>query len=240
MPSPFKPLATLGLAASGLAAIATYGALAAQSQLFGPTLIAPPRPDEIALTFDDGPNPTATPYLLDILARHGVHATFFLIGRFALSEPALTRRIAAEGHSVGNHTMTHPWLPRHSDARIREEIHGCNRALEDTLGQPVTLFRPPHGARRPAVLRIARELGLATVQWNVIVGDWKPVSAEVIRRRLEARVERNQQRGQGSNVVLHDGGQGRLGEPRIKTVEAVNDFLSRSRSQTFVRLADWV
>jgi peptidoglycan/xylan/chitin deacetylase (PgdA/CDA1 family) len=106
----------------------TYAALSAQSQLFGPTLIAPTKPNEIALTYDDGPNPAATPQLLEVLARHNVHATFFLIGNFVRQCPALVREIAAAGHLIGNHTTTHPWLPFHSAARITEGIsHNQNR-----------------------------------------------------------------------------------------------------------------
>jgi peptidoglycan/xylan/chitin deacetylase (PgdA/CDA1 family) len=109
--------------------------------------------------------------LLEILARHNVRATFFLIGQFVLREPALAREIAAAGHVIGNHTMHHPYLPWLSSRNILRELTDCNRALEDTLGEPVRLFRPPHGARRPAVFRAARSLHLQTVQWNLIVQD---------------------------------------------------------------------
>jgi peptidoglycan/xylan/chitin deacetylase (PgdA/CDA1 family) len=96
--------AGLGLAWGGCA----YAALWPGSQIFGRTLTAPARPGELALTFDDGPNPSWTPQLLDLLARHSVRATFFLVGSFAHGEPELTRRIAAEGHLIGNHSWSHP------------------------------------------------------------------------------------------------------------------------------------
>ena len=114
--------AGVGLAAGGLA----YAALYPRSQIFGSVLVAPRRPREVALTFDDGPNPAATPHLLDLLARHGVRATFFVIGEFVRREPALTRAIAAAGHIVGSHTMTHPWLAWQSDGRIRYEARGVS------------------------------------------------------------------------------------------------------------------
>lgn len=202
-----------------------YGVNDAQSQLFGETLVAPSQPDHMALTFDDGPNPAATPRLIDSLARHGVRATFFLIGDYVVREPALARRIAAAGHVIGNHTMTHPFLPGRSMARIRSELVGCNHALEDALGQPVTLFRPPHGGRSPAVFRAAAELGLAIVQWNLMVADWKAVPAATILRKIERGLVRNRRRG--TCVVLHDGGQASLGQPRLPTVEAVELLLSR-------------
>ena len=229
---------TLAGSAAGLVGYATHSA---GSQLCGPTLVAPPHPNQLALTFDDGPNPAVTPHLLDLLATHQVRATFFLIGTHVRAQPALTRRIAAEGHIVGNHTMHHLRLPRHLDSTIRAELTGCNDALEQTLGQPVTLFRPPHGARRPAVLRIARSLGLATVQWNLIVGDWKPLAASEILALLEQGIARNQARRQGTNVVLHDGGQHTLSAERMPTVEAVRSLLSRLPRETrFVTPPDWL
>ncbi|HEX7158921.1 MAG TPA: polysaccharide deacetylase family protein, partial [Edaphobacter sp.] len=197
------------LAAAGAAAAAgtlAYAALAPQSQIFGPTLVAPARPGEIALTYDDGPNPAATPRLLETLARHGVRATFFLIGRFVRSEPALVREVAAAGHVIGNHSMTHPWLSFVSDVRVRQELRDCNAALEDTLGARVRYFRAPHGARRPYVLRVARELGLTPVQWNIICGDWNPIGADTIFSRAVRGIERNERDGRASNIVLHDGG----------------------------------
>jgi len=226
-------------ALTGVAGSLAYAALSPESQIFGHTVLAPPQPNHLALTFDDGPNPAATPQLLEVLARHHARATFFLIGDFVRKEPALTREIAAAGHVIGNHTMTHPWLPFHSASRIRAELAGCNAALEDTLGRKVGLFRPPHGARRPAVLQAARELGLQTVQWNLIVGDWSAPSADIILSRLERGIAKNRQRGRGTNVVLHDGGQAGLGQPRLRTVEAVDRLLTGLRDTVFVTPPDW-
>src|SRR6478609_7119731 len=96
--------ATLGLAAGAFAYASRWPA----SQIFGRTLIAPARPGELALTFDDGPNPAWTPRLLDILERHNVRATFFLVGSYAATEGALVRRIAEGGHLIGNHSWSHP------------------------------------------------------------------------------------------------------------------------------------
>jgi peptidoglycan-N-acetylglucosamine deacetylase len=238
--TPAIAVATGAVALAGTAATLTYGMVAAGSQVFGPTLVAPPRPNQLALTFDDGPNPTATPQLLEILARHNVRATFFLVGQFVLREPALTREIAAAGHVIGNHTMTHPYLPWQSRARILSELTDCNRALEDTLGRPVQLFRAPHGARRPAVFRAARSLNLQTVQWNLIVQDWEPVDAATIHGRISSGITRNTARGRGTNVVLHDGGHTSLGEPRLPTVAAVEMLLqSLPAGTTFVAPPHW-
>jgi peptidoglycan/xylan/chitin deacetylase (PgdA/CDA1 family) len=128
--------------------------------------------------------------------------------------------------------MAHPWLPFVSNARIQCELAGCNAALEGTLGRKVELFRPPHGALRPAVFRAARSLQLETVQWNLIVDDWSAASAEVILARLTAGIARNRRRRRGTNVVLHDGGQNGLGQPRLKTVQAVARLLEQVAPDT--------
>ncbi len=219
------PLEIAGASAAALAGAAAYATLNSRAQWFGPVLVAPPLPNQLALTFDDGPNPVATPRLLEILARHNARATFFLIGEHVRQQPALARQIAAAGHVIGNHTQTHPWLPRHGNTFIREEIAAGKRTLEDTLGQAVTLFRPPHGARRPAVLTAARALGMQTIMWNLILGDWHPVTAETIHQRLLKGIARHRRTGTGTNFVLHDGGQHSSGAPRLPTVRAVEMLL---------------
>lgn len=244
MPSGPQIAASAAAAIAASAATAAWAGLSATSQLFGPVLIAPRRPDQVLLTFDDGPNPIATPRLLDVLARHRVQATFFMIGQFARREPALVRRVAAAGHTIGNHTDTHPWLQFQHATRIRAELTACGHALGDILGAPVTLFRPPHGARRPAVLRIARQLGMTTVNWNVIVGDWKPDPASAILARLDTRIARVRRRGHAANIVLHDGGHTAQGQPRLATVAAVDELLTRLLSgrnpPTFVLPEAWL
>jgi peptidoglycan-N-acetylglucosamine deacetylase len=231
-------LTTAGLLAGGCA----YAALSPQSQLFGKTLIASPNPNEIALTYDDGPNDIVTERLLDVLAQYNVRATFFLIGKFVRQRPQIVRAIAASGHLIGNHTMTHPWLAWQSSARIHQELAGCNALLEDTLGTSIRYFRAPHGARRPVVLQIARSLGLTPVQWNIIPGDWRPIGAEVIASRTVRGIARNQRHNRASNIVLHDGGQKGLGQPRLPTVEATRILLQKYSTQTetkFVTIDSW-
>jgi peptidoglycan/xylan/chitin deacetylase (PgdA/CDA1 family) len=230
---------TAALLASGCA----YATLSAQSQIFGKVLIASHDPNEVALTYDDGPNDIVTERLLDVLAQHCVRATFFLIGRYVRQRPQLARAIASAGHLIGNHTMTHPWLAWQSSFRIRQELTGCNAILEDTLGIPIRYFRAPHGARRPAVLSIARSLGLTPVQWNVIANDWQPIGAEEIAARTVRGIKQNQRRNSASNIVLHDGGQKALGQPRLPSVEATTLILQRYSPQNgtkFVTVDSWV
>ncbi|HEY6413881.1 MAG TPA: polysaccharide deacetylase family protein, partial [Edaphobacter sp.] len=110
-----------------------------------------------------------------------------------------------------------------------------------TLGAPVRYLRPPHGARRPYVLRSARELNLISVQWNIIAGDWKPIDAATIATRVTAGINRNQRRNRASNIVLHDGGSLSLNAPRTPTVGATNQLLEgfKNTAAKFVTIESW-
>jgi peptidoglycan/xylan/chitin deacetylase (PgdA/CDA1 family) len=233
------------IAAAGATGLAAGGAWYASawpgSQIFGRTLVAGPDPNEVALTFDDGPNQAVTPRLLEVLARHNVRATFFAIGSYARQHPALVREVVAAGHILGNHTMHHPRLSIESAARIRQELAGCNAVLEDITGAAMRFFRPPFGARRPYVLRAARETGLTPVLWNVSGDDWKPIGHSRILARLEVGIERNQARRRGSNLLLHDGGHRAPGADRMDTVRAVDRLLTESAGTRirFVTLDAW-
>ena len=228
---------------TAIAAVGTlaYAALHPRSQLFGKVLVAGEDPNQLALTYDDGPNPTATPQLLEVLGRADVRATFFLVGEYVRRHPSLTREIHAAGHLIGNHTMTHPWLAWQSRSRILHELTDCSKVIEDTLGEPVRFFRPPHGARRPYVLRLAEELRMTTVQWNVIPKDWQPLDAATILFRLQRGIGRNRQRGRASNILLHDGDGGAPDAHRLATVEATRRLLElcKSSRQQFVTPEAW-
>jgi peptidoglycan/xylan/chitin deacetylase (PgdA/CDA1 family) len=231
-------LASLGTAGAGVGGVA-YAANWPTSQLFGRTIVAGRNPREIALTFDDGPNPVATPQLLEVLAQHEVRATFFLIGRYVQQQQGLAREIAAAGHSIGNHTLTHPKLSYQSRERIELELSATTRLIEDTVGQPVTLFRPPHGARRPAVIEIARALGMSTVMWNCIVGDWKPLPAATIADRVRRSIRWHRWLGYGTNVVLHDGSHRDPKAGRLATVMATESLLSKLGDAEYVTPERW-
>jgi peptidoglycan-N-acetylglucosamine deacetylase len=229
--------AAVGLAAGGL----LYASLWPTSQIFGRTLVAGEDPRDVSLTFDDGPNDAATPQLLEALARHDVRATFFAMGDFARQRPEIVRTVVAAGHLLGNHTMSHPKLSTESAARVRQELADCNAVLEDIAGVAVRYFRPPFGARRPAVLRIAREMGLTPVMWNVTGHDWSPIGAERILANLDKGIARNQRRRQASNLLLHDGGHRGMGAPRMDTVRAVERLLSKldGTAMQFVTVDAW-
>jgi len=231
-----------GAAATSAAAVFAEAGLRPQSQIFGRTLIAGTDPAEVALTFDDGPNDRETSELLDLFAEHQVHATFFMIGRFVRERPELTRRVHAAGHVIGNHTVTHPWLVWERASRVREELRTCSAILEDTLGAPVRFFRPPHGARRPVVLQTARELGMTTVQWNVMGEDGLPIGADGILSNIRRDMAQAQTKGLAANILLHDGGDKALGTDRAATVSAVRTLLEQlpAEGKRFVGVDAWV
>jgi peptidoglycan/xylan/chitin deacetylase (PgdA/CDA1 family) len=221
-------IASATTAAGLVAGACVYAALWPESQIFGRSLIAGSNPAEFALTFDDGPNDFYTPRLLDLLAQHQVRATFFLIGNFVRDRPEIVRQIHAAGHLIGNHTTTHPWLPLLSPRRVRNELAFCNATIEDAIGQRVRFFRPPHGARRPDILRSARALGMTPVLWNAMGYDWRPgITPAQIAAHISQGIARNQQRSRGSNLLLHDGGHTRIGIDRSRSLEAARLILAR-------------
>ena len=232
MPSIASSRLVLGsaLAAGALAAFARLG-MQPESQLFGRTLVAGNDPDEMALTYDDGPNERSTRDLLTVLDRFGARATFFMVGKFIRQRPDIVREVQAAGHLIGNHTMTHPFLANKPLRVVEAEIRGCNQLLEDTLGAPVRYFRAPFGARRPAVLRCARDLGLQAVQWNVQGNDWEPIGVRGILRRIDRGLNRVSRQGRGANLLLHDGFDRQMGCDRSDTVRTTELLLLRAREQ---------
>jgi peptidoglycan-N-acetylglucosamine deacetylase len=222
--------ALIALAAAAAAGATGYQSMAPTGQWFGRTFASGTRGSkQLALTFDDGPNDAHTLKLLEVLAKHDVHGTFFMIGRFVRERPGIARAVAAAGHVIGNHTFTHPRLIFRSEAQTRAELTNCRQALEDAIGAHSNLFRPPFGARRPATLRIARELGLETVMWNITGYDWNAPPASVI----EARVARRIREGGSDIILLHDGGHRALGADRTQTVIATDHLIQKYKHQGF-------
>ena len=152
----------------------------------------------VALTFDDGPDPAATPQLLRLLAARDLRATFFLIGGRAARHPEVVRAIADAGHEIGNHTWRHrnAWLlsPR---AAAREVAEGA-RILADILGRPPRLFRPPWGIVNVATLATARRLGLTTVLWSIQHEGLRPRAPAAQVRHVAERLH------DGAIIDLHD------------------------------------
>ncbi|GAA0627503.1 hypothetical protein GCM10010394_68070 [Streptomyces crystallinus] len=152
----------------------------------------------IALTFDDGPGPY-TAQLLDILRRENVRATFFLVGNEPVhTHPDLVRRIAREGHVVGNHTWTHPVLTGLPEAEVRDQLSRTQTVLQELTGVRPTLMRPPKGLTDARVTGVARELGLAQILWNVTATDYHNTTTELVRKLVLERAL------PGGVVLLHD------------------------------------
>ena len=220
-------LALTGAVVATAAVTAGYQTMAPTGQWYGKTFTGLSQDSrQLALTYDDGPNDPHTLRLLEVLARHNVHATFFLIGRYVHQRPEIARAIVQAGHAVGNHTFTHPLLTLKSEAEIRLELSQCRAALEDATGQSSNLFRPPFGGRRPAVLRIARELGLVPIMWNITGYDWNAPPAATIERTVAKHI-----RG-GDVILLHEGGHKQMGADRSQTILATDRLLS-TYSQEF-------
>ena len=235
-----NPLFIEGSAAALLAAagITSYGAVHPRSQIFGGAIWRTNSPRKLALTFDDGPNPSITPRLLDLLDRYNAKATFFLIGRFVRECPDLVKETAARGHSVGNHTETHPNLLWSSPTRVRIELRLCQDAIRNALGSPPKWSRPPYGMRNPWVIPIARELGCRAAMWTLLPGDWREKPAEWLIPRLQPIADRvvkstkssSHSGGRWGDVLcLHDGSHRGLNGDRTRTLAALEHWLPRWR-----------
>jgi peptidoglycan-N-acetylglucosamine deacetylase len=156
---------------------------------------------EIALTFDDGPNPTYTPQVLSILHQDGVSATFFVIGEQVQAYPDLVQQEHAMGHIVGNHSWNHPDLTTLSADGIHTQLGNTSDAIEQATGVRPSFFRPPYGAYNYQVLLQASNLGLQPTLWSVDPQDWNgPPSSDIIIQRV-LNMAHN-----GSIILMHDGG----------------------------------
>jgi peptidoglycan/xylan/chitin deacetylase (PgdA/CDA1 family) len=222
-----------GLAAAGLAA---HGTWHRNSWIFGPTLShLPGRESVVSITFDDGPNPRATPLILNVLKREQVRATFFVLGRHAERWPALVRRMADEGHQLGNHGYWHRKLHRRGPGYVRDDLTRGTEAICRASGlTSLRHFRAPHGFRSPWVSAIARSLGQRTVGWSLGVWDSaRPGAAEISRRAVEGMTA-------GSILLLHDGDGYDAEGDRLQTADALPTIIHglRARGFRFATLPD--
>jgi len=218
-------VSTAVLALPVSAGICAWGASHPRAQLFGPTHWRTGRDGTLALTFDDGPNPAVTPQLLDLLDRYDVRATFFLIGRHVRACPALAAAVARRGHAIGNHTDTHPNLVWLSRAQVLAELGRCDAAILSATGQSPGIMRPPYGFRGPQVHAAARQAGLhPLILWSQSARDWNEQPADRLIQRLQ-RVR------SGDIVLMHDGFHGALGGNRQHTLDALEYWLPRWKTQ---------
>jgi peptidoglycan/xylan/chitin deacetylase (PgdA/CDA1 family) len=192
----------MGAAAAAGVAAATgtmgYAVRGRSSSLLAPSVYHGDRSRAaIALTFDDGPS-ESTPALLEILARQGVHATFFMCGKNVRRCPSIARAVVAAGHELGNHTDSHPRLDFHSPEFIYGELALAQESIRQTTGVVPRLFRAPYGVRWMGLRSAQHRLNLMGVMWTVIGRDWRwpaqRISSLILRRAAN-----------GAIVCLHDG-----------------------------------
>lgn len=158
-----------------------------------------PNRREIALTFDDGPHPAFTVRLLDLLKAERVPATFFVVGKKAEAAPALIRRMADEGHEVGNHTFSHVTLTKIPVLDVAAEYRANSDLIARLTGKRPAYCRPPGGDYDPDVIRAAGAEGMTTVLWTDDPGDYANPAADVLLRRATDKLEN------GAIILLHDG-----------------------------------
>lgn len=220
----------IGYAALGVSVLggAVHGAFHRNSLFFGPALgrIASDR-KVVALTFDDGPNPEATPSILDTLAEKGVRATFFVLGSHAERWPDLVRRISHEGHQIGNHGYFHRKLQFRSPFYVARDIRLGIRAIKRAGAPAPRYFRAPHGFRSPWTTPIASSYGERTVGWSLGVWDSdRPGVEEIVRRTLEGV-------NPGSIVLLHDGDGYNPDGDRTQTAAALPHIIDGLKAQGY-------
>jgi peptidoglycan-N-acetylglucosamine deacetylase len=217
--SPLALLATVSLAlVLGVMAVVLLQGGAPQAQQLGST--SQPAPRIVRLTFDDGPVRTNTPRVLNVLSNFKVKATFFVIGQKARHYPRLVQREYREGHSVQNHTYTHPDLTTLGPVETRGELRATNRAIKAAGVPRPYRFRPPHGRTNARVRSVGASLGMIQTLWSVDPRDWADPPASVICSRVVTSVR------PGSIVLLHDAS-------AANTVEALPCIIKRLRAQGY-------
>jgi peptidoglycan/xylan/chitin deacetylase (PgdA/CDA1 family) len=224
---------------AGVAGGAALGAVHPRAQIFGPTVCRTNRPEKLAITFDDGPNPTITPKLLDLLAKHNAKATFFLVGKYVRESPGLVKEMVQQGHAVGNHTDTHPNLIFCGPQKTQSELLCCSESLAGITGEKPRWFRPPFGFRSPWLGGIATRQGMRLAMWTLLPGDWRVVSPDWLIARMRPVAEHARKKlppgtGYGGGLTgdilcLHDGDYARPNADRLHTVKALEHWLQRWR-----------
>jgi len=175
------------------------------------------RATHIFLTFDDGPHETHTPRVLDLLAAHGAKATFFVVGSRAERAPELLKRITKEGHSLGNHTHTHPTLPQIATEKGMEDIERCQRLIETYDG--ARLFRPPHGLLGLSLYRRLVKGGFRIALWSLDSHDYRDNDSAMLAGRLR------QCAAPGSVILFHD--------DRPNCLEPLERFLEDAKERRY-------
>lgn len=176
----------------------------------------------VALTFDDGPSPKWTPQVLDVLKANRVHATFFVVGKYARAHPSLVRRAVAEGHTIGNHSYSHPKMTPLGRRRQAAQMDAATKYISAAAdGYKPCFFRPPYGAYDATTVRLARDRAMSTVFWSHDTRDWttpRHPSSSFQRRIVQKAVA---PAFHHPNVLLHDGPPNALRTNTARSVQRI-------------------
>ena len=175
----------------------------------------------IALTFDDGPWPTTTRQILDILKENNIKATFFWVGRYLQTSPELGKQVAAAGHAIGNHTWNHQYIKYNEDGAARE-IDRTSSLIEELTGVRTSMFRPPGGILNNGLAAYAQKKNYAVVMWSADSLDWLAATQSLMDNVMR-------QANSGGIVLMHDGGGN-----RSRTVQALPDIIARLRKEGYI------
>jgi peptidoglycan-N-acetylglucosamine deacetylase len=217
--------------------VSVRGMTSMRSRVFGTVYWrGNPKEKAVALTFDDGPTMPSTAQVLDALAVHNVKATFFVIGDNLRKYPELAKRIHEEGHEMGNHTMSHPWMFRMLFSSIREDIVLCQEEIFKVAGYRPRFFRQPVGINNPSVMKVIDGIGMVMVGWQARAYDEVPTKKERVIRRILSRVK------PGGIILLHDGWDGKTKPDRTATVEALKEIIPalKARGYEFRKVSEMI
>lgn len=179
----------------------------------------------IALTFDDGPDTNFTPKVLDVLKKHHVKATFFLLGSRVDGHPQVVKRIHEEGHVIGNHTYWHPQLYRENLNLLRWEAAETDKAIKRVVGYSPKLFRAPYGGLTDRIVAELGRLNYSVIGWNVDSLDWKQLSSAEVQKNVLGHVT------PGSIILMHSGGN--WNQDLSGMVQALDVIIPKLRAQGF-------
>ncbi|MBP2645535.1 MAG: polysaccharide deacetylase [Firmicutes bacterium] len=225
-------VAILGIAAGSLF---TLMAVLPEGKFYGPVFSEVKTSKKVvALTFDDGPYPPYTGEILDILKENNVPATFFVVGRNAEKYPELLRRMAEEGHQVGNHSYSHMDLLKADRNTIAQEVDRTSAIIRNITGNLPVLVRPPHGFRDPLVMEMMAQRNLCVVEWSVASRDWTNPGVQQIVEQTLAKTKN------GAIILLHDGDGIEQKASRQQTVAAVRLIIKglKEKGYTFVTVGE--
>jgi peptidoglycan/xylan/chitin deacetylase (PgdA/CDA1 family) len=159
----------------------------------------------IAMTFDDGPHPTLTPKLLDILKERHIHVTFFVLGQMVKTHPEILAREVAEGHEIGNHSWDHPPLNKLAEGGLQHQLADTSAIIKEVSGKAPIIMRPPYGATNPRLSRaIEKEYGMKVILWSVDPIDWKDPGPQVVTQRILSGGKESGGAKPGAIILSHD------------------------------------